>query len=330
MARVGAFGQGDVNVVADQFVAEGVEPTIVKVRERIGGGSTTTINKYLKVWREGRPAKKTAQVEIPSDILTSISRGLDQARSGGRAEIEGDHARMQGEFETISEAAEKMEAEIAELVEKNSALAAERDKKEGRIAELEKAKTEQIERLESEKARLEKDLANERGEKERIRMELSVALLKAERLEGDTKDLIAEKKSLAEKENAIRGQLNAIEKDLAVALEKLRSVEEAKAGRETEIDRLRGDLERLNNQHQKEKESLDAAHAREVERIGDDHSREVARLVAELENVREEYRERERKLEEKIENIETKEAKREKGAPGEMGSDHLASAPPRQ
>ena len=305
MARVGAFGQGEVNGVADQLVAEGVEPTIIKVRERIGGGSATTINKYLKVWREGRPAKKTAQIEIPSELSVLLTRIIEQARFGGRAEIEGDLARVQGEYETISEAAERMEAEIAELVEKNSALAAERDQKEGRIAELEKAKTEQIERLEGEKTRLEKDLASERSAKEGLRTDLSIVRLKAEQLEGDTKDLIEGRKALDERVNALRGQLNAAEKDLAVAQEKLRAIEEAKAERETEIDRLRGDLARLGDQHQKEKESIEAAHAREV-----------ARLVAELENVREEYRERERKLEEKIENLEPKEAKREKGAQG--------------
>ena len=302
---MGAFGQEEVNAVADQLVAEGVEPTIVKVRERIGGGSATTINKYLKVWREGRPAKKTEPVEIPSELSILITRIIEQARSGGRAEVEGDHARMKGELETISEAAERMEAEIAELTEKNTDLAAERDQKEGRIAELEKAKTEQIERLEGEKTRLEKDLASERSAKEGLRTDLSIVRLKAEQLEGDTKDLIEGRKALDERVNALRGQLNAAEKDLAVAQEKLRAIEEAKAERETEIDRLRGDLARLGDQHQKEKESIEAAHAREV-----------ARLVAELENVREEYRERERKLEEKIENLEPKEAKREKGAQG--------------
>ncbi len=300
MARVGSFGQEDVNAVADQLVAEGVEPTILKVRERIGGGSATTINKYLKVWREGRPAKKTAPVEIPSELSVLLTRIIEQARSAGRAEIEGDHARMQGEFETISEAAEKMEGEIAELVEKNSALAAARDQKEGRIAELEKAKKEQVERLESEKARIEADLANERAEKERLRTELSVALLKSERLEGDIKVLIEEKKNLDEKVNALREQLNSEEKNLAVAQEKIRSIEEAKIERETEIDRLRGDIERQRDQHQKEKDSLDAA-----------HTREMARLVAELENVRKEYQEREKRQDEKIKNLEAKEAKQD-------------------
>ena len=319
MARVGSFGQEDVNAVADQLVAEGVEPTILKVRERIGGGSATTINKYLKVWREGRPAKKTAPVEIPSELSVLLTRIIEQARSAGRAEIEGDHARMQGEFETISEAAEKMEGEIAELVEKNSALAAERDQKEGRIAELEKAKKEQVERLESEKARIATDLAAERSEKERIRTELSVALLKSERLEGDTRDLLEGRKALDEKVNALREQLSSEEKNLAVALEKLRSVEEAKAGRETEIDRLRGDLERLNNQHQKEKEALDAAHAREVERIIADH-----------ESIRKEYQEREKRQDEKIKSLEAQKDQKQKEAQGEMRADHLASAPPRQ
>ena len=320
MARVGAFGQEEVNAVAGQLVAEGVEPTIVKVRERIGGGSATTINKYLKVWREGRPAKKTAPVEIPSELSILITRIIEQARSGGRAEVEEDHARTQGEFEMISEAAEKMEIEMAELIAKNTALAAERDQKEGRIAELEKAKKEQVERLESEKARIAMDLANERSEKERLRTELSVALLKSERLESDNGDLMAENKALAEKENALRGQLSAVEKDLAVAQEKLRAIEGLKAEREAELDRLRGDLERLNNQHQKEKESIGAAHAREV-----------ARLVADHESLRKEYQEREKRQEEKIKHIEAKiEEKRKQEAQGEMRAGPLASATTRQ
>jgi chromosome segregation ATPase len=319
MARVGSFGQEDVNAVADQLVAEGVEPTILKVRERIGGGSATTINKYLKVWREGRPAKKTAPVEIPSELSVLLTRIIEQARSAGRAEIEGDHARMQGEFETISEAAEKMEAEIAELTEKNTALAAERDQKEGRIAELEKAKREQVERLESEKARIEADLAAERAEKERLRTELSVALLKSERLEGDTRDLIEGRKALEEKVNALREQLSSEEKNLAVALEKLRAIEELKAEREAELDRLRGALERQREQHQKEKESIDAAHAREV-----------ARLVADHESIRKEYQEREKRQDEKIKHLEAQKDQKQKEAQGEMRADPFAAATTRQ
>jgi chromosome segregation ATPase len=308
MARAGSFGQEEINSVADQLVAEGTEPTIVRVRERVGGGSATTINRYLKVWREARPVKKSASVEIPSELSILLTRIIEQSRSGGRAEIESELARVSGELETISESAEKMETEIAELVAKNTSLTAERDQKDGRIAELEKAKKEQIDRLENEKTRLEKELDSERSAKESLRTELSTFRLKTESLEAENKDLLDGRKIFEQKIDSLRESLNASEKDLAIEREKIRSTLEAKSEREVEIERLRSEHDRMRTQHQKDKEALESL-----------HSREVARLVSELERIRNEHEVREKKLELKIENLEIEKAKREKEAQEGIG-----------
>lgn len=57
-----------VNSTADTLVAEGTDPSIVAVQARIGGGSFTTVKRFLDRWRANRAAGAAATLDIPPEV----------------------------------------------------------------------------------------------------------------------------------------------------------------------------------------------------------------------------------------------------------------------
>ncbi len=53
---------------ADTMVSEGADPSIVAVQGRIGGGSFTTVKKFLDMWRIARAAGAVATLDIPPEV----------------------------------------------------------------------------------------------------------------------------------------------------------------------------------------------------------------------------------------------------------------------
>jgi hypothetical protein len=57
-----------VNEAASALVAEGAEPSIVSVQARIGGGSYSTVKRFLDVWRQQRVDVAITAPEMPQEI----------------------------------------------------------------------------------------------------------------------------------------------------------------------------------------------------------------------------------------------------------------------
>ena len=53
---------------AETMVSEGADPSIVAVQGRIGGGSFTTVKKFLDMWRIARAAGAVATLDIPPEV----------------------------------------------------------------------------------------------------------------------------------------------------------------------------------------------------------------------------------------------------------------------
>ena len=66
-----------VFTVADSLLAEGGEPSILTVQARIGGGSYSTVKRYLDLWRQQRQAAEQAAPPLPAELE---ARALDFAR----------------------------------------------------------------------------------------------------------------------------------------------------------------------------------------------------------------------------------------------------------
>ncbi|MGO0063941.1 DNA-binding protein (plasmid) [Brevibacillus fluminis] len=71
MARPGV-GREEILAAAEAIFAEGKEPTQVLVRERLGGGSFTTISAALKDWRAERKAPAAPIRETAPEALTEL------------------------------------------------------------------------------------------------------------------------------------------------------------------------------------------------------------------------------------------------------------------
>lgn len=70
--------QEAVFVVADQLVAAGQDATIIAVQAQIGGGSYTTIKRFLDQWRAEREAARQPTVDLPAELA---SRGSELVRA---------------------------------------------------------------------------------------------------------------------------------------------------------------------------------------------------------------------------------------------------------
>ncbi|MEQ6290705.1 DNA-binding protein [Vogesella sp. GCM10023246] len=66
-----------IRQVAFELVAEGVWPTVVEVRTRLGTGSNTTINNTLKQWRQEFLARMASNVRRP-DWPAGLAEAVDQ------------------------------------------------------------------------------------------------------------------------------------------------------------------------------------------------------------------------------------------------------------
>ena len=54
--------------IASRLITENVEPSIMNVQTRLGGGSYTTVKRYLDEWRQSEKEKIPATSEVPGEI----------------------------------------------------------------------------------------------------------------------------------------------------------------------------------------------------------------------------------------------------------------------
>ena len=126
--------------VAQALVEQGTTPTILNVQDGIGGGSYTTVKRYLDQWREAAP-KQRRPVELPEAAvakLMSLGRefwALLDEQAG--QQVEAIRAATGEEIAAIQAQLDQAEQAIARLE-------AERDQAESRAVEQEQAHREAV------------------------------------------------------------------------------------------------------------------------------------------------------------------------------------------
>lgn len=139
MARA-VVTQERVFEVAQALVEQGTTPTILNVQDGIGGGSYTTVKRYLDQWREAAP-KQRRPVELPEAAvakLMSLGRefwALLDEQAG--QQVEAIRAATGEEIAAIQAQLDQAEQAIARLE-------AERDQAESRAVEQEHALREAV------------------------------------------------------------------------------------------------------------------------------------------------------------------------------------------
>lgn len=60
--------QDNVAAIAEDLLARGEDPTLLKVQEALGGGSYSTVKRYLDAWRAQR--EQSPVVELPPEVAS--------------------------------------------------------------------------------------------------------------------------------------------------------------------------------------------------------------------------------------------------------------------
>ena len=136
--------------VAEALVEQGVTPTILNVQDGIGGGSYTTVKRYLDQWKEAAPRQRRP-VELPEAAVTrlmSLGRefwGLLDEQAG--QQVEAIRAATREEIGAIQSQLDQAELAITRLE-------AEREQAENRAAEQEQALREAVQARQAQTERL--------------------------------------------------------------------------------------------------------------------------------------------------------------------------------
>ncbi len=126
-------GKDAVKAAANAIVAAGDSPSVVKIQRHLGGGSATSVTKYLREWRleqESKPASATPQAAedkvddgIDEDLIDNISDVSDVNEEIDRLTrvVVGALARVQSSERSRAERSERalkaaQEREVADLI----------------------------------------------------------------------------------------------------------------------------------------------------------------------------------------------------------------------
>lgn len=191
--------QNAVTEAAEALIVEGAEPSIVAVQARIGGGSYSTVKKFLDVWKQQRAEAATAAPDTPAEVQ---AKGQEFARAvwalaSREAQAEAQQAKDEAQAEVAAVRGELAEAtnEIARLEGVEAAQAATIDQQAAKLREVELALAEaqtQARRV----GELEKSLADLRAELDASRKEATDKAVEAGRLAGEAEALRAQVREL--------------------------------------------------------------------------------------------------------------------------------------
>jgi len=191
--------QQAVTEAAEALIVEGAEPSIVAVQARIGGGSYSTVKKFLDVWRQQRAEAATAAPDTPAEVQ---AKGQEFARivwalASREAQAEAQQAKDEAQAEVAAVRGELAEAtnEIARLEGVEASQAATIDQQAAKLREVELALAEaqtQARRV----PELEKSLADLRAELDASRKDATDKAVEAGRLAGEAEALRAQVREL--------------------------------------------------------------------------------------------------------------------------------------
>ena len=277
MARQGiTFEQ--VAAVVDALAAEGQQPTIRAIRERLGDtGSPNTIHKHLAAWREARPIAAAAP-DLSQALTAAIAAEIERAASQARGEIEGRLVQAQSEAAELATAGEALESERDKLGEQVAVLTTERDTLAGKAAQ------QAIDLAEAQQR-----IKREQQAAEAARVEVATTRLKIEALAERVSEQAAEIERLrAALAEAQQGR-TAAEQQAAVLSAKLEACADRANRAEARVEQVEQQAAEVAQVHDTARaaaaQEVRQAHAErdEARKIGAEAREQAARLAGQLE-----------------------------------------------
>jgi colicin import membrane protein len=281
MARPG-ITYAEVEAAISSIIALGDNPTINRVRDKLGTGSPNTILMHLNAWRAAAPVIARKAPELPADLQAALVAELERQAAKARAEPEKQLLQAREEAAELAKSGEALEAMNDELATENKSLAAE-SQRLGALAE-ERA---------SELQRLQLELTRERKTVEDVRLQLAQ--------EKNKTELGAEKLALRDTELAeIKTELRETnqakidaEKALAVAETKLVASTQQLAEKAAQIERLESQAAKTAEANIAQTREKEAQHQAQIERMQTDFASRIQAREKELMERIQELRERE-------------------------------------
>jgi chromosome segregation ATPase len=181
--------QHAVNEAAEALVVEGSEASIVDVQARIGGGSYSTVKRFLDVWKQARAEAATAAPDTPPEVQAKgqefaravwalasreAQRGAQQAKDKAHADVAAVRSELTQATSEISRLEGVEATQTATIDQLNVTL---------RKVELALAEAQTQARRVPE---LEKSLFESRAEMDATRKEVTERAVEAGRLTGET------------------------------------------------------------------------------------------------------------------------------------------------
>lgn len=208
MARA-VVTQERVFEVAQALVEQGTTPTILNVQDGIGGGSYTTVKRYLDQWREAAP-KQRRPVELPE---AAVAKLMSLGREFWALLDEQAGQQVEAIRTATGEEIAAIQAQLDQAEQAIARLEAERDQAESRAIEQEQAhreavqahqaQTERVAAAEAKAGELAERVADLKGE-----LKLAHAQHAAERQAATTAR--AEAQAAAVEAARLQGELTAL------------------------------------------------------------------------------------------------------------------------
>ncbi|MFT3930970.1 MAG: DNA-binding protein [Spongiibacteraceae bacterium] len=232
MGRIGV-SEHQVFQAADQLAAEGIQPSVDTVRAELGNtGSRTTINKYLKLWRERKAHRDAAGANLSGHLRQVISDQAELLLSVLEAESSA----------KLLEKSQEFEANTQSLVEKNQQLERARLDSKAIIESLQKAKEQQSRDL----LQRQSELVDVQEENQTLRESLAKEIGRREILERALND---------------RGkQIAALQKEIKLNQSRNEILSEAIAAKSSELQQVQ--------QKDRDQRALIKEKAEEIKRLG--------------------------------------------------------------
>ena len=272
----------EVEAVINGLVAEGLTPSIPRIREGLGNtGSPNTIQRYKKAWQDSAPVVQRIAVELPEDLKKSLVSEIERQSASAKSEIEKKLVSAEADLIVLSTSGEATEAELDKLRLAYEELSSDKIRLEGvdeeRVKEVDRVNGElKLERESSESTRV--SLAKIQLEVDNLKQDKEVLRGKREKFEG-LYNVEKEKAREADKELAIKAtKLESEEAKVKVLTDDIRKIELSFKAKDDRISHLEFLVETKSNEIGETRKSLEQV----IADIKDEHKKAINLLSAEL------------------------------------------------
>jgi chromosome segregation ATPase len=277
MARRAVIEQEELFDAANKLAADGKQVTALNLRDALGGGSLTTIYKYLSAWESNRPknAAVTNTAEIPEQVQNAFantwkiaaleaSREVMAVREKAAEEVKA----AQGQFEGALEAIQRLEADterdtatieelrarVSELEQSVSGLSQEKAAANAKADQL----LHQVKSLETQIDKLHNDHQQDRqAHKEQLEKLSSDHAVAQNKSTEQIERLHKEKDEVQRKAEQVERDRQAAQLKLEAAEKQIQTAEKARDQATAERDQSSRETAQLKGQLEAQKEQIE-------------------------------------------------------------------------